>query len=209
MMAEDISQVVGKQLRSQKNEKQHPDGVTHKTGLPRPVIAISRQLGSGGAEIAKGVAKRLDCQVIGWSIVNEVAKRSEVREELLSALDEQAKIQVKSKNVLNALPTLKGLGKMGRHVDEVARTFKAMGKEETIRLIDKAGKETKIKSTNCGFLKALGAIKGKEWQFTKEELDYGDYLSEFTKALLNSEPENYKDAVQNLLTASGSGETVS
>ena len=94
-------------------------------------------------------------------------------------------------------------------VDEVARTYKAMGKKETIRLIDRAGKETKTKSTNCGFLKALGAIKGKEWQFTKEELDYGDYLAEFAKVLLDSQPEDYKDAVQNLLTASGSGETVS
>ncbi len=120
-----------------------------------------------------------------------------------------AKIQVKSKNVLDSLPTLSGLGKTGKHIDEVARTYKAMGKEETIRLIDKAGKETRIKSINCGIFKALGAIKGKEWQFTKEELDYGDYLSEFAKALLDSQPDEYKDAVQNLLTASGSGETVS
>ena len=119
-----------------------------------------------------------------------------------------AKIQVKSKNVLDALPDLNNLGKLGTHIDEVARTYKAMGKEEIIRLIDKAGKETKIKSINCGFFKALGAIKGKEWQFSKEELDYGNYLADFAKALLDSKPEEYKDAVQNLLTASGSGETV-
>jgi len=119
-----------------------------------------------------------------------------------------AKIQANSKNVLDALPSL-NLGKMGKHVDEVARTYKAMGKEETIRLIDKTGKETKIKSINCGFFKALGAIKGKEWQFSKEELDYGDYLADFAKTLLDSKPEEYKDAVQNLLTASGLDETVS
>ena len=120
-----------------------------------------------------------------------------------------AKIQVKSKNVLDALPDLKNLGKLGKHIDEVARTYKAMGKEETIRLIDKTGKETKIKSINCGFFKALGAIKGKEWQFSKEELDYGNYLSDFAKALLDSKPEDYIDAVQNLLTASGSDESIS
>ena len=66
--------------------------------------------------------------------------------------------------------------------------------------------ETKLKSVSCGLLLDLDALKGKEWQFTKEELDYGRYLADFTKALLGSEPDEYKDALQNLLTASGSGE---
>ena len=120
-----------------------------------------------------------------------------------------AKIQAKSKNVLDALPDLKNLGKLGKYVDELARTYKAMGKDELLKQMDLGRKETKIKSINCGILTALDSIKNKEWQFTKEELDYGTYLAEFARALLNSEPGDYRDAVQNLLTASGSGETVS
>ena len=120
-----------------------------------------------------------------------------------------AKIQVNSKNVLSTLPTLNNLGKVGKYVDDIARTYKSMGKNEVLKQLDLAKKETKIKSINCGILTALDALKNKEWQFTKEELDYGNYLADFAKALLNSEPDDYKDAVQNLLTASGSEETIS
>ncbi len=119
-----------------------------------------------------------------------------------------AKIQAQSKNVLDSLPELK-LGTLGKHADEIARTYKAMGKAETIRLIDRSAKGTKMKSINCGFLKSMNALKGKEWQFTKEELDYGEYLKDFAKALLDSEPSEYREKLQNLLTASGSGETIS
>ena len=119
-----------------------------------------------------------------------------------------AKIQSKSKNVLDALPDLKGLGRMGRHVDEIARTYKAVGREDILRILDKSGGDTKMKSINCGFLRALEALKGKEWQFTKEELDYGEYLAEFAKALLESKPSEYKEKLPNLLTASGSSETI-
>ena len=180
--------------------KAAPEPIVLDTATPNAVLSLFWD--KIGASAINAV---IDDKELAKKIYQETRDSGKTPAQILR----DAKIQAKSKNVLNALPTLKGLGKMGKHVDEVARTFKAMGKEETIRLIDKTGKETKIKSTNCGFLKALGAIKGKEWQFTKEELDYGEYLSEFTKALLNSEPEDYKDAVQNLLTASGSGETVS
>ncbi|MDO9537298.1 MAG: hypothetical protein Q7J68_03155 [Thermoplasmata archaeon] len=119
-----------------------------------------------------------------------------------------AKIQSKSKNVLGALPDFKNLSRVGKYVDDVARTYKALGKEEMLKRISTGQGDTVMKNINCGFLNALGALKGKEWQFTKEEQDYGNYLTDFATALLESEPEEYTDALQNLLTASASGETV-
>jgi hypothetical protein len=119
-----------------------------------------------------------------------------------------AKIQSKSKNVLAALPDFKRLSKVGKYVDELARTYKAMGREETLKRIGTVQGDTKLKSIDCGFLTALGVLKGKEWQFTKEEQDYGKYLADFASALLESSPEEYSEALQNILTASGSGETV-
>jgi len=121
----------------------------------------------------------------------------------------EAEMESRSKTVLEALPDLKGLGKIGTLADGIARDYKALGRDETVRSIEKAPKgETKLKSVSCGFLMSLNSLKGKEWQFTKEELDYGKYLADFTKALLESPPEDYKDALQNLLTASGSGEVI-
>ncbi|MFO7618077.1 MAG: hypothetical protein R6W91_00185 [Thermoplasmata archaeon] len=125
-----------------------------------------------------------------------------------SQIIRDAIIQSKSKNALAALPDFKGLSKLGNYADEVARTYKALGREETLKRLASAHGDTKSKSVNCGFLYALDALKGKEWQFTKEELDYGKYLADFARALLDSQPADFADALQNLLTAAGSDETV-
>jgi hypothetical protein len=119
----------------------------------------------------------------------------------------EADMERKSKTVLGALPKFKDLGKIGSFADGIARTYKTQGKQEALREIDRHPKsETKLKSVSCGLLMAMNALKGKEWQFTKEELDYGRYLADFACALLDADPNKYRDALQNLLTASGSGE---
>jgi len=61
---------------------------------PHPVITISRQLGSGGACIADLVAKRLDCELVGYRIINEVAEKAEVRKEMAAKLDEKSRSQL-------------------------------------------------------------------------------------------------------------------
>lgn len=119
-----------------------------------------------------------------------------------------ASAQSKSKTALASLPNFSKLGRLGKYTDELSRTFRAQGKEETLRRIGTVQDGTKEKSVNCGFLIALDSLKGKEWQFTKEEQDYGRYLADFVKILLEAPPEKYTDALQNLLTASGSNESV-
>jgi hypothetical protein len=119
----------------------------------------------------------------------------------------EADMERKSKTVLGALPKFKSLGRIGGFADGIARTYKTVGKAEALREIDRHPKsETKLKSVSCGLLMAMNSLKGKEWQFTKEELDYGRYLADFACALLDADPKEYKSALENLLTASGSGE---
>lgn len=115
----------------------------------------------------------------------------------------------KAIDIIARLPTFTDLPPIAKFVDAVARTYRIQGKNEAVRELEKAQKdETKMKSVACGFLNAMNSIKGKEWLFTKEELDYGNYLSDFSKSLLEVDPENYIEVLQNLLTASGSGETI-
>lgn len=95
-MIHSISKIVGRLIADKQREEIPPRRPSSDEIAMRPVIAISRQLGSGGAEIAKGIAERLGCEVVGWTIVNEVAKRSDVRKELTLALDEKAQWQIKS-----------------------------------------------------------------------------------------------------------------
>lgn len=126
-----------------------------------------------------------------------------------SQILKEARMESRSRSVLAALPELKDLGNIGGFAHEVAKTYKALGKEDALRAMEKSGrKDTKQRSVSCGFLMALDTLKSREWQFTKEEKDFGRYLSEFCRALLDSSPEDYKDALNNLLTASGSGEIV-
>lgn len=62
--------------------------------LPKPVITISRLLGSGASEIAKELVQQLDCELVGIRIMDEVAKRSNIRKELVDAIDERVRTQI-------------------------------------------------------------------------------------------------------------------
>lgn len=53
-----------------------------------PVVAISREIGAGAAEVAQQVATRLGAQVIDRRIIDEIALRLRIPEEEAEALDE-------------------------------------------------------------------------------------------------------------------------
>ncbi len=120
----------------------------------------------------------------------------------------EAAVRSRSKEALSALPDLRKLGRLGTYADGIARTYRALGKDEALKKVGTLQDDTKARSISCGFLVALGALKGREWQFSKEELDYGAYLANFINTLLNTESGKYSDALQCLLTASGTNETV-
>lgn len=62
----------------------------------RPVITVSRTLGSGGEEVARTVAERMNLQIFGRELIDQIAERGEVRRELVEALDEHARSRVES-----------------------------------------------------------------------------------------------------------------
>lgn len=65
---------------------------TAKPGRPQPLrpwIAISRECGSGGTDIARRVAVALEYHVYDREIVDEIARTSEFRRATLQALDER------------------------------------------------------------------------------------------------------------------------
>ncbi len=53
-----------------------------------PVICISRQMGSGAREIARLLARRLNYELFGREIINQIARDLKVREQLIRSLDE-------------------------------------------------------------------------------------------------------------------------
>jgi cytidylate kinase len=53
-----------------------------------PVITLSRQLGSGGDEIAASVAERLGLRLVGFELINRAAREAGAPEVALAAIDE-------------------------------------------------------------------------------------------------------------------------
>jgi cytidylate kinase len=63
-----------------------PDAATE---LPPPIVTISSQLGSGGGEIADGVALALGCPLYDRDLVSAMARHAQVGEEMIETLDEK------------------------------------------------------------------------------------------------------------------------
>lgn len=57
--------------------------------VPNVTVAISREEGSRGAEIARELGKRLDWPVYDRELITKIAEESGIREELLTTVDEK------------------------------------------------------------------------------------------------------------------------
>ncbi len=88
--------IVDRQIRRWNAERQAREKNASKIAIARPVITVSRELGSGGALVAKEVAIRLDYELIGRRIVQEIAKSANVRKELIETMDEHVSSEVKT-----------------------------------------------------------------------------------------------------------------
>ncbi len=56
-----------------------------------PYLLISREKGSGGRALAAMVGERLKWQVFGREIVDEIARRAKIRQQLIESLDERVR----------------------------------------------------------------------------------------------------------------------
>jgi hypothetical protein len=110
--------------------------------------------------------------------------------------------------ILSQLPKYKSLPSLAKFVDRVVRTYKTFGEKEAIAEIKKRPDNPKGKSIAYAFLLVFGKGKDKKWQYSQVEIEYGEFLKDYAKKMLKSEPKNYHKALQELLVASGSSENI-
>ncbi|KYK21593.1 hypothetical protein AYK21_00635 [Thermoplasmatales archaeon SG8-52-2] len=110
--------------------------------------------------------------------------------------------------ILSQLPKYKNLPKLARFIDNVVRTYKTFGEREAIAEIKKGPNDPKAKSVSYAFLLAFDKGKDKKWQYSQVEIEYGEFLKDFAKDLLESEPKKYHKAFRDFLTSSGSSENI-
>lgn len=151
----------------------------------------------------------------GMLMLERVARNRRIAREIWeSGLDpgdalHQAMTRGRFAEVLSDLPEYMDLPEVASFCDRLARTFKTEGGKGAVRYIGAyRGHNVKIKAISYAALLHLGEAKGKEWKFAEEEVEFADYLRDFVGELFRSTGERYHRALQNLLTASGSGERV-
>jgi len=62
---------------------------------------------------------------------------------------------------------------------------------------------TKIKSLQMAFMMAVGEHEGKEWHYSKNEVDFARFLMPIAKKLLDAEGADYHRALEELMASAG------
>ncbi|MCK4444832.1 MAG: hypothetical protein KAW09_09825, partial [Thermoplasmata archaeon] len=142
-------------------------------------------------------------------IARKVFERGQWKKETPSKVLKSAMSKAKKDEIESALPRYRGLPPVAAFADRVARAYKARGKQSAIKETNKEpSQDTKVKSVRYAFLLVLDSATGKEWQFTKEQLDFGVFLKDYAEKLIVSEGDNYHESLQELLKASGSTQKI-
>ncbi|MEE9600075.1 MAG: hypothetical protein V3W22_00030 [Thermoplasmata archaeon] len=127
-----------------------------------------------------------------------------VDEVLAEALDIR-----KDMSVISSLPSWQHLPSAATLADSVARSYKIKGRDEASLIAARGLKgDTTEKVLALALLQALDSAAGKEWMFRDEERQLADFLTPMAKEILEAEGEAYREVLQRVLTASGSGEVL-
>ena len=125
----------------------------------------------------------------------------------IQALEAAHNIQI-SASVVDALPVFKKPGPMTVLADTLAKAAKVGGEEMVNKTLPTVGlKNNKSRSVAASFVMATGAAE-IPIKLSKEEKDFADYLLPFAKSVIAANGDRYRDTMNTLLTASGSGEKV-
>ncbi|HHT75163.1 MAG: hypothetical protein ACOX80_05490 [Methanomassiliicoccaceae archaeon] len=174
---------------------------------PMAVVTRSDQAANLLADLWADHSRELLAQVASPETLEQLAK--EGRELTPAQAVAEAKRMERSRGITAQLPRFAGLGPAASHADRLARVYLTEGKAAVIRLITKSrGSSHDLRSVSYAFLVAMGEDSSLSWQFTREEMDFGNYLSPFVQRLMSSTGDEYHEALHLLLEAAGSGEKV-
>jgi hypothetical protein len=114
-----------------------------------------------------------------------------------------------SADVVASLPEFRKPKPMTRLLDTLAKAAKVGGSNMVVRAISSETlKDHKHRSLAAAFVFAVSPDTELPMHLTDGERDFAEYLTPFAKAVIDADGEKYRDAVNTLLTASSSGESV-
>ncbi len=105
--------------------------------------------------------------------------------------------------MISEYPSYKELPPIARFIDEIAKEYITRGKEKVLSILSRPPEETRKRSIAYAFLLALGKAEERKWQYRREEIEFGEFLSGYAMKLLNSKPEEYHENLKLFLSMSG------
>jgi len=138
----------------------------------------------------------------------EMAKKFAALPDTPSEILELAANYKQRQQILSQLPQYPSLPPLATFADHIARTYRAFGMKKTIAELKKRPDNPKGKSLSYAFLLAFDRGKDTKWQYSPVEIEYGEFLRGYAQRLLDVQPKQYHKALQDLLVASGSSETI-
>jgi len=113
-----------------------------------------------------------------------------------------------SADVVATLPEFKKPGPVTMIADKLGKAAKVGGSAMVIDKVLNVGiKDNKTRSLGAAFVMATGSTE-MPIKLSNDEKDFAEYLLPFVKSLINAQGDKYRDAMNTLLTATGSGEKV-
>jgi hypothetical protein len=119
----------------------------------------------------------------------------------------KAMVEGRKRNIIARLPSYGRLPAIARFADSVARAYRTEGAEGAVKTLERERvSDHKVKSVAYAFLLIVGKEANKEWQYDRTEKEFAQFLRGKVQALLVAGPEGYHEALQALLSATGSTE---
>ncbi len=86
--------LVGQRMREWQVRQGLPEVRAVRTGQPMPVVTLSRELGSGGNEVAQALCNHLGWDLWDRELVEEIARSANVRTDVVRSLDEHTRSEI-------------------------------------------------------------------------------------------------------------------
>lgn len=93
-MSRTIEQLVNHQVLRWMHEQRSQPAILQTRETQQPMVTISREYGALGGTIGRAVAKQLGYTFYGQEIVHEVARRADVRRQVVESLDERSRTRI-------------------------------------------------------------------------------------------------------------------
>ncbi|MDR2866070.1 MAG: hypothetical protein LBV13_01495 [Methanomassiliicoccaceae archaeon] len=172
----------------------------------KAVILKSDRMSEALSSLWKDGAKDILIIASSEEVVNKMGDLSKL---FPSQAIEDAVVGQMSLSIAAKIPEMKRLGPIGKLADRFARSMKAGGAALLIKDIEFASlKDSCSKAVARAFILSSKIDHKFSWKWNSEEESLAQFLRPFVDRLISAEGKDYVDAMELLLTASGSGERV-